>query len=126
MSYLSQQHSLQRAMVRNVRCEECEIMIDVCYKVWVSKTGQKGACLLSKLKAIPPTLEAFKENLKRAHSQAWIWKAALGYEPPNLEPLRFGWVKDGLAKSLSAVPLPQDVPICNSRITQNDSVHVQQ
>ena len=101
-------------------------MTDVCYKVWVSKTRQKGACLFFKLKAIPPTLEAFKENIKRAHLQACIWKAALGDEPPNLDPLRFGWVKDDLAKSLSAVPLPQDVPICISRITQNDPVHVQQ
>ena len=62
-------------------------MTDVCYKVWVSKTGRKGACLLPKLKAIPLTLETLKENVKRAHFQACIWKAALDEEPPNHDPL---------------------------------------
>ena len=76
------------------KCEACETMKDVRYKVWVSKTGRKSACLLPKLKAIPPTLEAFKESTKRAHFQAWIWKANLDEEPPNLNPLKFGWVKD--------------------------------
>ena len=50
-------------------CEARETMTDVRYKVWVTKTGRKCACLLPKLKEIPPTLEAFKENTKRAHSQ---------------------------------------------------------
>ena len=62
-------------------------------------------------KAMPLTLEAFKENIKRAHFRACIWKAALDEEPPNLDLLKFGWVKDDLAKSLCAVPLPQDVPL---------------
>ena len=88
------------------KCEARETMTDVRYKVWVSKTGRKSACLLPKLKAIPPTLEVFKENTKRAHFQACIWKAALDKESPNFDPLKFGWVKDDLAKSLCAVPLP--------------------
>ncbi len=54
------------------KCEARETMTDVHYKVWVSKTERKGACLLPKLKAIPPTLEAFKKNIKRAHFQAYI------------------------------------------------------
>ena len=91
------------------KCEARETMTNVHYKVWVSKTGRKGACLLPKLKAIPPTLEAFKENIKRAHFQACIGKAALAEEPPNFDPLKFGWVKDDLAKSHCTVPLPQDL-----------------
>ena len=63
------------------KCEALETTTDVRYKVWVSQTGRKGACLLPKLKAISPTLEAFKENIKRAHFQACIWKAT----PPTLE-----------------------------------------
>ena len=47
--------------------EARETMTDVRQKIWVYKTGRKGACLLPKLKAIPPTLEVFKENIKRAH-----------------------------------------------------------
>ena len=37
-------------------------------------------------------------------------------EPPNLDPLKFGWVKDDLAKSLCAVPLPQDVPLAPAEL----------
>ena len=105
VSLVNQQHLLQHAMVRNVK------FMRQCYKVWVSKTGRKSTCLLLKLKAIPPTNEAFKENSKRAHFQACIWKAALDEEPPNLDPLKFGWIKDNSAKSLGAIPLPQDVPL---------------
>ena len=73
-------------------------------------------CMPAAQVAIPPTLEAFKENTKRAHFQACIWKAALDKEPPNLYPLKFGWVKDDLAKSLCAVPLPQDVPLALAEV----------
>ena len=52
------------------KCEPGETMTDVRYKVWVSKTGQKGAFLLPNLKALPPTLKAFKENVKKAYFQA--------------------------------------------------------
>ena len=72
--------------------------------------------LLPKLKAIPPTNEAFKENSKRAHFQACIWKAALDEEPPNLDPLKFGWVKDDRAKSLGAIPLPLGVPLAPAEV----------
>ena len=82
----------------------------------MGKTGRKGACLLPKLKAIPTTLEVFKENIKRANSQSSIWKAALDEEPPNLDPLKFGWVKDDLAKFLCAVPLPHDVPFAPAEL----------
>ncbi len=72
------------------KCQPHETMTDIRYKVWVSKTGRKSACLLPKLKVIPPTSQSFKENTKRAHFQACIWKAALDEEPPNLVPLKFG------------------------------------
>ena len=98
------------------KCEARETITDVHYKVWVSQTGRKGAFLLPKLKAIPPTLEVFKDNIKMAHFQACIGKAALDQEPPNLDPLKFGWVKDDLAKSLCAVPLPQDVPLAPAEL----------
>ena len=98
------------------KCEAHETMTDVHYKVWISKTGWKGACLLPKLKAIAPTLEVFKENIKRPHFQACKWKAALDEEPPNLDPLKFGWVKHDPAKSFCAVPLPQDVRLASAEL----------
>ena len=57
--------------------EAGETMTDVSHKVWISKTGRKSACLLPKLKALPPILEEFEENTKKTHFQACIWKAAL-------------------------------------------------
>ena len=36
-------------------------------------------------------------------------ESCFGCEPPNLDLLKVVWVKDDLAKSLCAVPLPQDV-----------------
>ena len=69
-----------------------------------------------RVKTIPPTNEAFKENSMRAHFQACICKAALDEEPPNLEPLKFGWVKDDSAKSLGAIPLPQDISLAPAEV----------
>ena len=53
---------------------------------------------------------------KRAHFQACIWIAALDEEPLNLDPVKFGWFKDDLAKSLCAVPLPQDIPLAPAEL----------
>ena len=69
----------------------------------------------TQLKAIPRTNEAFKEHSKRAHFQA-CWKVTLDEELPNLDPLKFGWVKDDSSKSLGAIPLPQDVPLAPAEV----------
>ena len=37
-------------------------------------------------------------------------------EPPNRDPLKCGWVRDDLAKSLCAVSLPQDVPLAPAEL----------
>ncbi len=42
-------------------------MFSVRYRVWVSRTGRKGASILPKLKSLPSTVAAFRENVKRAH-----------------------------------------------------------
>ena len=59
-----------------------------------------------KLKALPPTTEAFEENVKRAHLQTCIWKAALDEDPPDLDPANFGWIRDDSNKSLTPVTVP--------------------
>lgn len=80
--------------------------------MWIAKTGRKGACLLPKLKSLPPTLETFRENTKRAHFEACIiWKAVLSEAPPCLGPERCRWEKDHLLKSLCAIPLPEVVKL---------------
>ncbi len=47
-------------------------MSSIRYKIWVSHSGPKGASILPKLKSPPSTVEAFRENVKRAHFQACI------------------------------------------------------
>ena len=60
-------------------------------RVWTAKTGRKAAAIIAKLCSLPPTSEAFLENVKRAHFQCAIWRRAL-QEPPDLDPTTFGWV----------------------------------
>ena len=74
-------------------------------KAWLTKTGRKSASKLPKLCSLPPTMEAFEENIKRAHFQCAIWRKAL-QEPPNLDPTEYGWSRDEDTKSLQPVMLP--------------------
>ena len=54
-----------------------------------------------KLCSLPPTAEAFMQNVKRAHFQVTYWYAAMEPEPPPLNPQDFGWEADDINKSLS-------------------------
>ena len=47
------------------KCDPSDTMSSIRYKVWVSHTGRKGASILPKLKSLPPTVEAFRENVKQ-------------------------------------------------------------
>ena len=61
--------------------------------VWAKKNG-KGVTSAPKLCAIPPTTEAFQENVKRAHYQAIIWQYLDSDDVPDVHPENFGWKKD--------------------------------
>ena len=93
-------------------------MSDVRYDVWLSKTGNKKAKKTPKLQALAPTSEAFSENVKRAHFQTCIWKSAMEPDPPNLDPTKFGWRKDKLAKLLTPVTLPADTLLAPASVLQ--------
>ena len=80
-------------------------MTDARIKVWLSKTGRKSASKVPKLCSLPPTMEVFQENVKRAHFQCAIWKRAL-QEPPHLDPTQYGWSRDEQTKSLQPVMFP--------------------
>ena len=86
------------------------------YKVWVSRTGRKEASILPKLTSLPPTTEAFRENVNRAHFQACIWKAALQQDPPELDPLEFGWTSEGPSGAYCPVSPPSRVEVAPSDI----------
>ena len=84
--------------------------------VCVSHNGRKGASILPKLKSLPRTVEAFRENVKLAHFEACIWKAALQQDPPELNPLEFGWASEGPSGAYCPVSLPRKVEVAPSDI----------
>ena len=61
-------------------------------KIWRKKTDI-GTAL--KLCSLPPTTEAFTENVKRAHLQAAHWKASIEGIVPPIDALTHGWEHDG-------------------------------
>ena len=59
-------------------------------------------------------VHAYYLNLKQYHrlmKYSMKTQRELTFRHANLDPLKFGWVKDDSAKSLGAIPLPQDVPL---------------
>jgi len=88
---------------------DCSTMSETRLKVWLSQTG-KGSST-PKLCTLPPTTEAFKENVKRAHYQALVWRSLEAQNPPELDSTEYGWVKDDQNKSLQPVTLPDEVQL---------------
>ena len=94
-----------------------ESLSDLRYKVWITKTGNRTTTA-PKLCDLPPTNSAFEQNVKRAHMQTSIWKAALMPNPPDLEVEQYGWIKDKTMKTLMPVTVPQEVPLAPDYILQ--------
>lgn len=92
-------------MCRCYNVPNAATMTEARIKVWLSKTGRKSASKVPKLCSLPPTMEVFQENVKRAHFQCVIWKSAL-QEPPHLDPTQYGWFRDEETKSLRPIMLP--------------------
>ena len=68
---------------------ECSSLTDARQKIWSRKVSLSiGAA--PKLQSLPPTNEAFTENVARAHLQVAIWKQALELNPPNVDHLTQG------------------------------------
>ena len=84
--------------------------------MWTARIGRPGMTHAPKLASLPPTTEAFSENVKRAHLQTFIWKHALQLHPQKLEPTEYGWIKDESAKSLQPTTVPADTPLAPSSI----------
>ncbi|CAH3121622.1 unnamed protein product [Porites lobata] len=60
------------------------------YKVWAAKFG-KTSSSTPKIETLPPSTEAFTQNVKRAHLQACVWKEAVCSDPPDVDPVNFGY-----------------------------------
>ena len=80
---------------------ECTSLTDARQKIWSRKVSQSTSAA-PKLQSLPPTNEAFAENVARAHLQVAKWKHAIHLNPPNIDPLTHGWTRcDG---SISFIP----------------------
>ena len=81
-------------------------MSSVRQKVWSSRV-RKASSLSPKLCSLPPTSESFAENyVKRTHLQACVWRQATESDPPEMNPVNYGWEKNEAARSLTPVMLP--------------------
>jgi len=99
-------------------CTTTADMSDTRVQVWSRKMGRKNMTAAPKLKTLPPTSQAFVENVRRAHFQTAIWKAALQSKPPNMNPEEYGWAREETSKSLLPVPMPTDVALAPPQILE--------
>ncbi|KAH3691987.1 hypothetical protein DPMN_191402 [Dreissena polymorpha] len=76
--------------------------------LWAARVGKSGKAMPS-LASLPPTTEAFFENVKRAHIQACIWKHALDADQPDLDPCYYGWQKDEVLNTLLPITIASNV-----------------
>ena len=76
------------------------------YKVWKKKFW-KSSLDKKILSSLPPTTESFRENVKRAHLQTFIWKSALINYPVIPDLCEFGYVRDTNSKALNALTIPE-------------------
>lgn len=94
---------------------KCSTISEARVKSWSTKMGSSHSAQPPKLCSLPPTNEAFLENVKRAHLQTCIWKNALG-APPSLCPEKFGYYKDNVTKLLLPVTVPANVALAPSEL----------
>ena len=90
-------------------------MSEIRYKVWTAKFGNTASSA-PPIQSLPPSSEAFTENVKRAHLQTYIWKAAVLLDPPDLDPLKYGYLKHEPIKSLLPVTVPAGVALAPDEI----------
>lgn len=84
-------------------------MSSVRYDIWTTKMAKKRITLAPALKCLPPTTEAFSKHVHQAHYQTMIWMSALDADPPQLDPIKYGWSHDEASGILLPVTLPIDV-----------------
>jgi len=96
--------------------KETDDLSQIRVDLWSKKMGKKNITADPPLKSIPPTREAFRENVLRAHVQVAVWRSAPQSEPPSFDPTDYGWSRDETTKTLTPKTLPPDVAIAPPEI----------
>ena len=65
-------------------------MTDCSIQLWIQKASRVRKSALP-LKTLPPTDEAFTENVKRAILQIIIWYSTMEADPPDIDPTLYGY-----------------------------------
>ena len=68
----------------------CKDVSELRYQVWCKKMGKAKQLVL---KNLPPTENAFIENVKRAHYCAALWKSACESYPVEVTLTDYGWIE---------------------------------
>lgn len=88
------------------------------YQLWKSKMANSKITSAPKLKSLPPSHDAFVQHVHRAHHQVIIWKSATQSDPPNLDPIKYGWQEGEDGATLCPTTLPPDVSAAPVTILQ--------
>ena len=89
---------------------ECRSLSEARQKIW----SRKFSCSIGaapKLQSLPPTNEAFAENVARAHLQVAIWKHAIQFDLPDIDPLTHGWTRSNSTISLIPTTVPTHIHV---------------
>ena len=89
-------------------------MTECCQQLWAQKTGKSTAA--PKLCGLPPTTEAFEQNVYRAHFQVAQWYSALNQDPPPLNAVDYGWEVDEANKCLIPRNVAEGIPYAPEQI----------
>ena len=89
-------------------CQPCQTSTECRQKQWKAKVGKLGASAL-KLCSLPPTTQGHVQNTLRAHIQVCEWYSTMEVDPPNLDPIEYGFEPDHINKTLVPSPLPYGV-----------------
>ena len=110
---LSVEEALEQSTSFMLSCyghPECSSLTESRQKIWSRKVSRSIGSA-PKLQSLPPTNEAFTENVARAHLQVRIWKQKLELNPPNVDPLTHGWTRHDGSTSLTPTTVPDNVPL---------------
>ena len=85
--------------------QRCHSMTEARQQMWFSKVSRSKASA-PKLCSLPSTIEAFEQNVARAHLQVAIWLHALDPNPPVLDPTSCCWSHEEGSTALSPTTVP--------------------
>ena len=71
-------------------------------KMWKQRFA-KSSTTAKFLSTLPPTTEAFTQNVLRAHLQTYIWKFSLQRNPVKPDPLDYGFKTNEITKTSSNI-----------------------